>query len=148
MKSGQLIEYNVRNILFCEIFKNTFSYKTPPVAASEHSWIRRVWLILIGFYLHFFLLSLLYTAHKMKFSSMDFFSKCDQICKKLHISSYLLKKSLIENFIFCAAICRLEVEIITIKITTTIEESVDSWQFFYQLVSFTVVYSCLFQFSS
>ena len=33
----------------------------------------------------------------MKFSINDFFSKCDQIRKK-----NLLKKSLMENFIFCA----------------------------------------------
>ena len=38
----------------------------------------------------------------MKFSIKDFFSKCDQIPKKLRIWSYLLKKSLLENFIFCA----------------------------------------------
>ena len=39
---------------------------------------------------------------KMKFSIKDFFSKCDQIHWKLRIWSYLLEKSLIENFIFCA----------------------------------------------
>ena len=38
----------------------------------------------------------------MKFSIKDFFSKCDQICSKLRIWSHLLKKSLMENFIFCA----------------------------------------------
>ena len=37
----------------------------------------------------------------MKFYIKDFFSKCDQIRRKL---SYLLKKSLMENFIFCAAL--------------------------------------------
>ena len=42
------------------------------------------------------------TAQKMKFSINDFFSECDQICRKLPIWSHLLKKSLIENFIFCA----------------------------------------------
>ena len=41
-------------------------------------------------------------AQKMKFSIKDFFNKCDQICRKLQIWSHLLKKSLIENFIFCA----------------------------------------------
>ena len=39
------------------------------------------------------------TAQKMKFSVKDFFSKCDQICKKLRIWSHLLKKSLLKNFI-------------------------------------------------
>ena len=35
---------------------------------------------------------------KMKFSIKDFFSKCDHNCE-----SYLQKKSLMKNFIFCAA---------------------------------------------
>ena len=37
----------------------------------------------------------------MKFSFQDFFSKCDQIRMKLRIWLHLLKKSLMENFIFC-----------------------------------------------
>ena len=40
------------------------------------------------------------TARIMKFSIKDFLSKCDQIRGKLR--THLLKKSLIENFIFCA----------------------------------------------
>ena len=36
----------------------------------------------------------------MKFSIKNFFSKCDQICRKLRICSHLLKKSLMENFSF------------------------------------------------
>ena len=39
---------------------------------------------------------------KMNFSIKDFFSKCDQISSFLRIWSHLLKKSLKENFIFCA----------------------------------------------
>ena len=42
------------------------------------------------------------TTQKMKFSVKDFFSKCEQIRSKLRIWSHLLKKSLMENFIFCA----------------------------------------------
>ena len=38
------------------------------------------------------------TAQKMKFSIKDFFS----FFRKLRIWSHLLKKSLMENFIFCA----------------------------------------------
>ena len=38
----------------------------------------------------------------MKFSIKDFFNKCDQIRSFLWIWSHLLKKSLMENFIFCA----------------------------------------------
>ena len=43
------------------------------------------------------------TLHKkMKFSIEDFFSKCDQIRSFLQIWLHLLKKSFMENFIFCA----------------------------------------------
>ena len=42
------------------------------------------------------------TAQKMKLSIKDFFSKCEQIRRKLRIWSHLLKKTLMENFIFCA----------------------------------------------
>ena len=41
-----------------------------------------------------------FTVQKMKFSIKDFFSKCDQIRNFLRIWSYLLKKSLMEKFIF------------------------------------------------
>ena len=44
----------------------------------------------------------------MKFSIEDFFSKCDQIHGFLRISSHLLKKSLMENFIFCAVFIFLQ----------------------------------------
>ena len=47
-------------------------------------------------------LDLVSTEQKMKFSIKDFFSKCDQIRSILRIWSNLLKKSLLENFIFCA----------------------------------------------
>ena len=40
------------------------------------------------------------TAQKMKFSTADFFSKCNQIRSLLQIWSHLLKKSVMENFIF------------------------------------------------
>ena len=42
------------------------------------------------------------TAQKMKFSITDFFSKYERIRSFLRIWSHLLKKSLMENFIFCA----------------------------------------------
>ena len=38
----------------------------------------------------------------MKFSIIGLFSKCDQIRRKLRIWSHSMKKSLMENFIFCA----------------------------------------------
>ena len=42
------------------------------------------------------------TAQKLKFSIKDFFSKCNKIRSFLWIWSHLLKKSLMENFIFWA----------------------------------------------
>ena len=41
------------------------------------------------------------TSQKMKFSTKDFFNKCDQIRSFLRIWSHLLRKSFMENFIFC-----------------------------------------------
>ena len=43
-----------------------------------------------------------HNTQKMKFSIKYFFSKYDQIRSSLRIWSHLLKKSFIENFIFCA----------------------------------------------
>ena len=42
-----------------------------------------------------------HTAQKMKFSMKGFFSEYDQILRNLRIWSHLLKKSFMENFIFC-----------------------------------------------
>ena len=42
----------------------------------------------------------LFTAQKIKLSMKEFFSKCDQIRRKQPIWSHLLKKFLMENFIF------------------------------------------------
>ena len=42
-------------------------------------------------------------------SMKDFFSICDQIRRKLRIWSHLLRKSLMENFIFCAMVCSIYV---------------------------------------
>ena len=40
----------------------------------------------------------------MQFFIEDFFGKCGQLHNFLQIWSHLLKKSLIENFIFCAVL--------------------------------------------
>ena len=48
--------------------------------------------------------SIMCTAQKINFSIKYFFSKCDQIYSFLQIWSRLLKKSEIENFIFCALV--------------------------------------------
>ena len=46
----------------------------------------------------------MYTTRKMKFSIRDVFSKRHQIRRKVRISSDLLKKSLMENFISCGMV--------------------------------------------
>ena len=51
------------------------------------------------------------TPQNMKFSIKDFFSKCDQIHWKLRIWSHLLKKYLMENFIFRAVKVYVLIEI-------------------------------------
>ena len=60
---------------------------TIPIAPSKN-WVKAI--------------SIHFTTQKMKFSIQNFFSKCDQIRRKLRIWAHLLKKSLMENFIFCA----------------------------------------------
>ena len=46
---------------------------------------------------------LLETLHKkMKFPILDFFSKCDKICRKLYVWSHLPRKSLMGNFVSSA----------------------------------------------
>ena len=47
-----------------------------------------------------------HTAQKMKFSIKSFFSKYDQIRRKLRIWSLLLKKSFMKNFNFCAVLVK------------------------------------------
>ena len=58
------------------------------------------------------------TVQKMKFSINNFFSKFDQIHSFLRFWSHLLKKSLIENFIFCpvGTICILQICITKIQL--------------------------------
>ena len=46
----------------------------------------------------------IFTAQKMKFFIKDFFSKCNHIRSFMQIWSHFLKKSLMENFIFCIVI--------------------------------------------
>ena len=53
------------------------------------------------------------TAQKIKFSIKDFFSKYDQIRRKLRIWSHLLKEFLMENFIFCAMKSVIAVVVLT-----------------------------------
>ena len=54
------------------------------------------------FLMHYLTSILSGTTQKMKLLIKDFFRKCDLIRRKLRIWSHLLKKSLMENFVFCA----------------------------------------------
>ena len=83
----------------------------------------------------------------MKFSIDDFFSKCEQIRRKLQICSHLLKISLMESFIFCAVkycIEMLSLDLKFMKITDFQPKRKESFAFnyntmmsFYKLTSFT-----------
>ena len=65
-----------------------------------------------------------YTAQKMKFSVKDFFSKCRQILRKLWIWSHLLKKSLMESFIFCAVLAFNNISIDTELVNKYVDKQV------------------------
>ena len=57
----------------------------------------------------------------MKFPIKDFFSKCDQIRRKLRIWSHLLKKSVMKNFIFCAVvISNITIKAFLIRVVTSV----------------------------
>ena len=56
----------------------------------------------------------------MKFPIKDFFIKCDQILSFPQIWSHLLKKPLMENFIFCAMIITINVVVVIIIMITNL----------------------------
>ena len=72
--------------------------KTAQVNCDSH---KAIW---DTFFLKSFVEFFCNTAQKMKISINDFFNKCDQICSFPRIWSHLLKKSLMENFVFCAVL--------------------------------------------
>ena len=61
----------------------------------------------------------------MKFSITDFFSKCDEVRTFLRIWSHLLKKSVVENFIFCAVWDQL---VLKLTSNSTIIQKEKNWQ--------------------
>ena len=64
-----------------------------------------------------------FTEQNMKFSIKDFFSKWDQNRSFLQIWSHLLKKSLMETFIFCAVYNSLLNYFLTNKLFTPSQSS-------------------------
>ena len=93
---------------FCEISKNTFFYRIPLVSASEMPRIKYNFNQKVDFEYH----PILWRSYeetlqeKMRLSIKDFFSKCDQSRSFMRIWSHLIKKSWMENLIFCAVRCR------------------------------------------
>ena len=77
--------------------------------ANFNKGIKQVSKCLFLFFYFFQLPSNSLSMHKkMKSSIKDFFSKCDQILRKLWIWSHLLKKSLMENFIFLCSVLSID----------------------------------------
>ena len=77
---------------------------------------------------------------KKKFSIKDFSSKCDQIRSFLRIWSHLLKKSLIENFIFCAVFDifrNLQISRLTALIICKLESTGNELFYLYKLYTTT-----------
>ena len=56
----------------------------------------------INQWINIFFLLIAYITEQKMFYIKDFFSKCDQIHRKLRILSHLLRKFLMKNFSFCA----------------------------------------------
>ena len=95
--------FNFLNFVKFKLLTSSYNYLLPHGSVCKNSfWFSNFWRIS-----HFHLITFLITAskntlHKMKFSIEDSFSKFDQIHSFLRIWSHLMKKSLTENFIFCA----------------------------------------------
>ena len=123
---------NLKCVKYTLLFHDGGSYyvETSPLIGSANQWTsfymieafvmkelkQSSYLAIINFFLtfgthwndqwswnsYFLQINLFYTAQKIKFFIWDFFSKSDQIRRKLRIWSHLLKKFLTEKFIFSA----------------------------------------------
>ena len=98
-------------IIYCAIFWDQINGYFSQESGVSHNYSKeqlRKWLGIMTTLIILIILIILdnvnviYTTQKMKFVIKDFFSKCDQIRRKLRICSDLLQNSLMENFIFCA----------------------------------------------
>ena len=90
------------------------------------------------------LISTTYIPKKMKFSIKDFFSKCHQIHSFLRISSHLLKKSLMENFIFCAVLCTRYFDSLQRCIEDFLSMKLDCWWLVHRLLLSEVLLCLVF----
>ena len=94
--SSPLISTHVENFPVI----NEWSLSEYQICNSDLFYIRRIlkhWFLFIWYSLA---CNDIFIARKRKFSDKIFFSKCEQIHKKLRICSYLPKQSLMESFIF------------------------------------------------
>ena len=108
--------FNINEFCYCSKYCHSFIEVTV-IDEFKHSILMK------------FMQSLEISVRSSKYEK-DFFSKCDQIHRNLRIWLHLLKKSLMENFIFCAVtlwsarcykamIKKLSFEKILFKISTT-----------------------------
>ena len=84
------------------VFRNICILSKWMIPLAENRFMPKIWSEKIETFYLVFINSNRNAIQKMKFFIKTFFSKCDQIRSYLQIWSHLLKKSLIENFIFCA----------------------------------------------
>ena len=82
-------------------------YEEQLCAKLRNQWIKLKQLCFVSLYYQYSLWLGYCTAHKNKVSFTDFFNKCDQIRSFLRILSHLLKKSIMENFNFCAVFFKI-----------------------------------------
>ena len=86
------------------------------VIIVHNAWkVSEYWVFSALYFLVFGMNTFIYNVNASiysKFSIKDFFSKCDQIRRKLPIWSHLLKKSLMENFIFCTVIQTITLDLV------------------------------------
>ena len=77
----------------------------------------------------------------MKFSIKDLFSKCDQICSKLR--KHLLRKSLMENFIFYAVFMVAKLLLLLINILDTCMNAIVAAASFLKQFHYTDLFTVL-----
>ena len=86
------------NRVALQLYKNTYEGLLLLITLTKSMHLKN----LSMFHARFVNLQALITAQKRKLFIQNFVSNCDQFCWNLRIWSYLLKKSSMENFIFCA----------------------------------------------
>ena len=100
--AGKLNKTHLVNICFAQTSRTVSWNRSFYFCLNVHKLDDSFTFIWKKFLCHIFLFQChIFIAQKMKFSIKDFFSKCVQIRSFLRIWSHLLKKSLMENFIFC-----------------------------------------------